>query len=213
MFLILLQNERKLNPLIRNSDWPWNKLKPFCTEKLDSLKFLICKYPKVFPFPYWLIVVDLLIILRFMFASLHTAMISKSLNVPIPVDLNQSLRSVLDCYHWSPQSKRHSIQGRGNRRKWQLLMYFDFDQGFLDVYSDVLLKLILMIFLIGKVTFPPRKRTDCYDFGRVFPVKELKEGEIPGCWTIDVHCSVQEEQETVSRRFITLELSPEHSEI
>ena len=33
-------------------------------------------------------------------------------------------------------------------------MYFDFDQGFLDVYSDVLLKLILMIFLIGKVTFP-----------------------------------------------------------
>ncbi|RVW63133.1 putative disease resistance RPP13-like protein 1 [Vitis vinifera] len=74
-------NKRKLNPLIRNSEpskaWPWNKLKPFCTEKLDSLKFLICKYPKV--------------------------------------------------------------------------------------------------------TFPPRKRTDCYDFGRVFPVKELKEGEIPGC--------------------------------
>ena len=33
-------------------------------------------------------------------------------------------------------------------------MYFDFDQGFLDVYSDVLLKLILMIFLTGKVTFP-----------------------------------------------------------
>ncbi|KAL6328052.1 hypothetical protein AAG906_033320 [Vitis piasezkii] len=25
---------------------PWNKLKPFCTEQLDSLKFLICKYPK-----------------------------------------------------------------------------------------------------------------------------------------------------------------------
>ncbi|RVW94008.1 hypothetical protein CK203_033992 [Vitis vinifera] len=24
------ENERKLNPLIRNSDWPWNKLKPFC---------------------------------------------------------------------------------------------------------------------------------------------------------------------------------------
>ncbi|KAL6328057.1 hypothetical protein AAG906_033326 [Vitis piasezkii] len=42
----------------------------------------------------------------------------------------------------------------GNRRKWQLLMCFDFDQGFLDVYSDVLLKLILMIFLTGKVTFP-----------------------------------------------------------
>ena len=75
-------------------------------------------------------------------------------------------------------------------------MYFDFDQGFLDVYSDVLLKLILMIFLIGKVTFPPRKRIDCSDFCRVFPVKELEEGEIPGCWTIDVHCSVQEEQET-----------------
>ncbi|KAJ9685229.1 hypothetical protein PVL29_017308 [Vitis rotundifolia] len=103
-------NERKLNPLIRNSEpfkaWPWNKLKPFCTEQLDSLKFLICKYPKVFPFPCRLIVVDLLIILRFMFASLHTAMISKSLNVPIPVDLNQSLRSVLDCYHSSPQSKK-----------------------------------------------------------------------------------------------------------
>ena len=160
MFLILLQNERKLNPLIRNWEpskgWPWNKLKPFCTEQLDSLKFFLCKYPKVFPFPfpYWLIVVDLLIILRFMFASLHTAMSSKSLNVPIPVDLNKSLRSVLDCYHWSIQSKRHSIQGRGNRRKWQLLMYFDFDQGFLDVYSDVLLRLILMIFLTGKVTFP-----------------------------------------------------------
>ncbi|RVW59723.1 hypothetical protein CK203_100232 [Vitis vinifera] len=60
----------------------------------------------------------------------------------------------------------HSIQGRGNRRKWQLLMYFDFDQGFLDVYSDVLLKLILMIFLTGKVTFPSG---------------ELEEGEIPGC--------------------------------
>ncbi|KAL6327023.1 hypothetical protein AAG906_013190 [Vitis piasezkii] len=74
------QNKRKLNPLIRNSEpskaWPWNKLKPFCTEKLDSLKFLICKYPKV--------------------------------------------------------------------------------------------------------TFPPRKRTDCYDFGRVFPVKELKEGRFLG---------------------------------
>eukprot|EP00261_Vitis_vinifera_P031987 XP_019073230.1 PREDICTED: uncharacterized protein LOC100242803 isoform X3 [Vitis vinifera] len=45
------QNERKLNPLIRNSEpskaWPWNKLKPFCTEQLDSLKFFICKYPKV----------------------------------------------------------------------------------------------------------------------------------------------------------------------
>ncbi|CBI29124.3 unnamed protein product, partial [Vitis vinifera] len=44
-------NKRKLNPLIRNSEpskaWPWNKLKPFCTEKLDSLKFLICKYPKL----------------------------------------------------------------------------------------------------------------------------------------------------------------------
>ncbi|KAL6311831.1 hypothetical protein AAG906_025780 [Vitis piasezkii] len=43
-------NKRKLNPLIRNSEpskaWPWNKLKPFCTEQLDSLKFLICKYPK-----------------------------------------------------------------------------------------------------------------------------------------------------------------------
>ncbi|RVW59739.1 putative disease resistance RPP13-like protein 1 [Vitis vinifera] len=35
---------------------------------------------------------------RFMFASLHTAMISKSLNVPIPVDLNQSLRS--DSSQW-----------------------------------------------------------------------------------------------------------------
>uniref|UniRef100_F6I6M7 Disease resistance RPP13-like protein 1 n=1 Tax=Vitis vinifera TaxID=29760 RepID=F6I6M7_VITVI len=43
-------NERKLNPLILNSEpskaWPWNKLKPFCTEQLDSLKFFICKYPK-----------------------------------------------------------------------------------------------------------------------------------------------------------------------
>ena len=97
---------------------PWNKLKPFCTEQLDSLKFFICKYPKVFPFPCWLILVDLLIILWFMFASLHTAMISKSLKMPIPVNLNQSLRRVLDCYHWSPQSKRHSIQGRGNRRNW-----------------------------------------------------------------------------------------------
>ncbi|KAL6328067.1 hypothetical protein AAG906_033338 [Vitis piasezkii] len=42
-------NERKLNPLIRNSEpfkaWPWNKLKPFCTEQLDS-QILICKYPK-----------------------------------------------------------------------------------------------------------------------------------------------------------------------
>uniref|UniRef100_F6HCR0 Uncharacterized protein n=1 Tax=Vitis vinifera TaxID=29760 RepID=F6HCR0_VITVI len=28
-----------------------------------------------------------------------SAMSSKSLNVPIPVDLNKSLRSVLDCYH------------------------------------------------------------------------------------------------------------------
>ena len=56
-----------------------------------------------------------------------------------------------------------------------------------------------MIFLIGKVTFPPRKRIDCSDFCRVFPVKELEEGEIPGCWTIDVHCSVQEEQETESK--------------
>ena len=60
-------------------------------------------------------------------------------------------------------------------------MYLDFEQGFLDVYSDILLKLILMIFLIGKVTFPARKRIDCSDFGRVFPVKELEEGEIPGC--------------------------------
>ncbi|KAL6326253.1 hypothetical protein AAG906_004750 [Vitis piasezkii] len=46
------QNKRKLNPLIRNSEpskaWPWNKLKPFCTKKLDSLKFLICN-PKSFP--------------------------------------------------------------------------------------------------------------------------------------------------------------------
>ena len=192
---------------------PWNKLKPFCTEQLDSLKFFICKYPKVFPFPCWLILVDLLIILWFMFASLHTAMISKSLKMPIPVNLNQSLRRVLDCYHWSHKSKRHSIQGRGNRRKWQLLMYFDFEQGFLDVFSDILLKLILMIFLIGKVTFPARKRIDCSDFGRVFPVKELEEGEIPGCWTIDLHCSVREEQETVSRWFISLELYSEHSEI
>ncbi|KAJ9685225.1 hypothetical protein PVL29_017306 [Vitis rotundifolia] len=78
-------NERKLNPLIRNSEpfkaWPWNKLKPFCTEQLDSLKFLI-------------------------------SMISKSLNVPIPVDLNQSLRSVLDCYHSSPQSKKAFHSGK-----------------------------------------------------------------------------------------------------
>uniref|UniRef100_F6HD13 Uncharacterized protein n=1 Tax=Vitis vinifera TaxID=29760 RepID=F6HD13_VITVI len=48
---MIMLNERKLNPLIRNSEpskaWPWNKLKPFCTEQLDSLKFLICKYPKV----------------------------------------------------------------------------------------------------------------------------------------------------------------------
>ena len=117
-----MKENSTLSSVIQNhlKPGPWNKLKPFCTEQLDSLKFLICKYPKVFPFPfpYWLIVVDLLIILRFMFASLHTTMISKSLNVPIPVDLNQSLRSVLDCYHWSPQSKRHSIQGRGNRRNW-----------------------------------------------------------------------------------------------
>ena len=42
---------------------PWNhKLKPFCAEQLDCLKFFIRKYPKVFPFPCWLIVVDLLII-------------------------------------------------------------------------------------------------------------------------------------------------------
>ena len=60
-------------------------------------------------------------------------------------------------------------------------MYFDFEQGFLDVYSDILLKLIQMIFLIGKANFPPRKRIDCSDFGRVVPVKELEEGKIPGC--------------------------------
>ncbi|CBI25142.3 unnamed protein product, partial [Vitis vinifera] len=26
---------------------PWNKLKPFCAEQLDSLKFFIGKYPKL----------------------------------------------------------------------------------------------------------------------------------------------------------------------
>ena len=95
-----------------------------------------------------------------MFVSLRRAMISKSSKMPIPVNLNQSIRSVLDCSHSSPNSRRHSIRGRGNRRKWQLLMFFGFEQGFLDVYSDILLKLILMIFLIGKLTFPPWKRID-----------------------------------------------------
>ena len=159
---------------------PWNKLKPFCAEQLDSLKFFIGKYPKVFPFPCWLIVVDFLMILWFMFVSLHRAMISKSLKMPIPVSLNQSLRSVLDCYHWSPKSKGilfREEEIEENSSSWCILI-------------------LSKAFLIGKVTLPPRKRIDCSDFGRVFPVKESEEGEIPGCWTIDVHCSVQEEQET-----------------
>ncbi|CBI39357.3 unnamed protein product, partial [Vitis vinifera] len=74
-----MKENSTLSSVIENhlTPGPWNKLKPFCTEQLDSLKFFICKYPKV--------------------------------------------------------------------------------------------------------TFPARKRIDCSDFGRVFPVKELEEGEIPGC--------------------------------
>ncbi|KAL6327387.1 hypothetical protein AAG906_019077 [Vitis piasezkii] len=49
-FYLVLKWCQKTQPLICNSEpskaWPWNKLKPFCTQKLDSLKFLICKYPK-----------------------------------------------------------------------------------------------------------------------------------------------------------------------
>ena len=192
MLLILLQNKRKLNPLI-------------CTLQSWTLKIFIRKCPKVFPVPCWLIVVDLLIFLWFMFVSLHRAMTLKSLKLPIPANLNRSLRSVLDCYHWLPKSKGE-IEENGSswcisilsKASWCILWY-------------ILPKLILMISLIGKVTFPPRKRIDCLilvdcsDFGSVFPVKELEEGEIPGCWTVDVHCSVQEEQETVSRRCMSLE--------
>ncbi|RVX10201.1 hypothetical protein CK203_016291 [Vitis vinifera] len=77
---------------------PWNKLKPFCAEQLDSLKFFIGKYPKSYDF-----------------------------------------KVIKDANPRQPQSELKEC-----------------------------------------VTLPPRKRIDCSDFGRVFPVKESEEGEIPG---------------------------------
>ncbi|RVW20231.1 Disease resistance protein RGA2 [Vitis vinifera] len=43
-----MKENSTLSSVIQNhlKPGPWNKLKPFCTEQLDSLKFLICKYPK-----------------------------------------------------------------------------------------------------------------------------------------------------------------------
>ncbi|KAL6328493.1 hypothetical protein AAG906_038687 [Vitis piasezkii] len=77
---------------------PWNKLKPFCAEQLDSLKFFIGKYPKSYDF-----------------------------------------KVIKDANPSQPQSELKEC-----------------------------------------VTLPPGKRIDCSDFGRVFPVKELEEGKIPG---------------------------------
>ncbi|KAL6327190.1 hypothetical protein AAG906_015229 [Vitis piasezkii] len=44
-----MKENSTLSSVIQNhlKPGPWNKLKPFCTEQLDSLKFLICKYPKL----------------------------------------------------------------------------------------------------------------------------------------------------------------------
>ena len=62
---------------------------------------------------------------------------------------------------------------------------FDFDQGLLDAYSDIFAQ-------INPNDFPDwegdvskevksEERIDCSDLGRVFPVEELEEEQIPGC--------------------------------
>ena len=62
---------------------------------------------------------------------------------------------------------------------------FDFEQGLLDVYSDIIAQINPDDFLDWEGDFSKEvkseERIDRSDLGRVFPAEELEEGEIPGC--------------------------------
>ena len=62
---------------------------------------------------------------------------------------------------------------------------FYFDQGLLDIYSDIFAQINPDDFLDLEGDFSKEvkseERIDCSDLGRVFPVEELKKGQIPGC--------------------------------
>ena len=64
-------------------------------------------------------------------------------------------------------------------------MDFDFEQGLLDIYSDIIAQINPDDFLDWEGDFSKEvkseERIDCSDFGGVFPEEELEEGEIPGC--------------------------------
>ena len=64
-------------------------------------------------------------------------------------------------------------------------MDFDFEQGLLDVYSDIIAQINPDDFLDWEGDFyeevKSEERIDCSDFGGVFIEEELEEGEIPGC--------------------------------
>ena len=64
-------------------------------------------------------------------------------------------------------------------------MDFDFEQGLLDVYSDIIAQINPDDFLDWEGDFSKEvkseQRIDSSDFGGVFPEEELEEGEIPGC--------------------------------
>ena len=175
MLLILFQNKRKLNPLI-------------CTLQSWTLKIFIRKCPKVFPVPCWLIVVDLLIFLWFMFVSLHRAMTLKSLKLPIPANLNRSLRSVLDCYHWLPKSKGE-IEENGSswcisilsKASWCILLIYIAQinpDDFLDWEGD----------------FSPKEEDRLSDFGRLFWFWQCFPSEGIGgggdSWVLNCWCSL-----------------------
>ena len=57
---------------------------------------------------------------------------------------------------------------------------FDFEQGLLDVYSDIIAQINPDDFLDWEVDFSQEvkseERIDCSDLVRVFPVEELEEG-------------------------------------
>lgn len=74
-------------------------------------------------------------------------------------------------------------------------MDFDFEQGLQDVYSDIIAQINPDDFFDWEGDFPKEvkseERIDCLDFGGVFSVEELEEGEISGCWRLNIHCWVQ----------------------
>ncbi|CBI32194.3 unnamed protein product, partial [Vitis vinifera] len=203
---------------------PWNhKLKPFCAEQLDCLKFFIRKYPKGPRSPFHEL--DIRAPIRQQFANLaileypqihvflpshsydfdvikdanprhRQAELKESLTIDQPSPKGISFREeeieehggsldskVLDLMQHVKSTQANKPQSSPQKKEPGENIDFDFEQGLLDVYSDIIAQINPDDFLDWEGDFSKEvkseERIDCSDFGGVFPVEELEEGEIP----------------------------------